>query len=267
MSLPDELVELTARKLFQAEATREQIGLLSLQYPDASIDEGYQIQQALIDLKEQSGLKRKGWKIGLTSRAMQQALGIETPDSGILFDNMFFENGSRVPPDRFIQPRVEAEIAFVLKHELSGEVTIFDVLDATDYVCPALEILDTRIKRVDEKTGKRRNVFDTISDNAANGGIVIGGRPMRPLDIDMTRAGVAVSKNGWIEETGLGAGVLGNPALAIVWLSRRLGQYGGRLSAGDVVLSGSFIRPVEAGHGDTIMADYGSFGSVSIYFE
>lgn len=267
MTLSNKLVEDAAQKLFNAEQQRQQINLISLQYPDATMDDGYAIQNALVKLKEQSGLKRKGWKIGLTSKAMQKALGIDIPDSGTLFDNMFFENGARIPADRFIEPRIEAEIAFVLAHTLDGNATLFDVLKATDYVCPALEILDTRIKRVDDKTGKRRNVFDTISDNAANGGIVLGGGPVHPDDIDLTRVGAIVSKNGSIEETGLGAGVLGHPAQGIVWLTKRLERYGGQLRAGDVILSGSFIRPVEARSGDTIMADFGPLGTVSIYFE
>ncbi|RDL50400.1 2-hydroxyhexa-2,4-dienoate hydratase [Ensifer sp. M14] len=209
-----------------------------------------------------------GWKIGLTSKAMQYALNIDIPDSGVLFDDMMFEDGATIPADRFIQPRIEAEIAFVMKAPLAGpNVSVFDVLNATDYVTPALEILDTRILRVDPETKKTRTIVDTISDNAANAGIVIGGRAMRPQDVDMRWMGAIVSRNAEVEETGLGAGVLNHPARGIAWLANRLANYGDRIDAGQIVLAGSFIRPVEARHGDTIVADFGPQGTVSCFFE
>ncbi len=257
-----------ALSLFNAEKNGKQTGLLSLQYPDMNMDDAYAVQGALVELKKEDGLRARGYKIGLTSRAMQDALNIDIPDSGILFDNMFFENGATVPKDRFIQPRIEAEIAFVFKDDLRGDnITIFDVLNATDYVSPALEILDTRILRVDPDSGKTRNVCDTIADNAANAGIVLGGRACKPNDIDLRWAGAIVSRNAVVEETGLGAGVLNHPAQGIVWLANRLAEYGESIQRGQVVISGSFIRPVEATHGSTINADYGSLGSVSVYFE
>jgi 2-oxo-hept-3-ene-1,7-dioate hydratase len=257
-----------ARRLFEAEKTRTQIRLLSLDYPDAGMDDAYRVQAELVRLKIESGRVAKGWKIGLTSKAMQDALSIDIPDSGVLLDDMFFPDSAKIPADRFIQPRIEAEIAFVMKAPLKGPgVTVFDVLNATDFITPALEILDTRIQRVDPETKKARTIFDTISDNAANGGIVMGGRPVRPLDADMRWMGAIVSRNGEVEETGLGAGVLNNPAAGIAWLANRLAQYGSSISAGDVVLSGSFIRPVEARHGDTILADFGPYGTVSAYFD
>ncbi|RUY02524.1 fumarylacetoacetate hydrolase family protein, partial [Mesorhizobium sp. M7A.F.Ca.CA.004.04.1.1] len=172
-----------------------------------------------------------------------------------------------VPAGRFIQPRVEAEIAFVMKAPLKGPgVTISDVLHATDYITPALEILDTRIERVNAETKKVRTFFDTISDNAANAGIVIGGRRQRPDEADMRWIGAIVSRNAEVEETGLGAGVLNHPAMGIAWLADRLARYGMSIAAGEVVLSGSFVRPVEARPGDTIVADFGSSGTVSIHF-
>jgi len=140
------------------------------------------------------------------------------------------------------------------------------VLNATDFVVPALEILDTRIERVDPVTKSTRKIFDTIADNAANAGIVLGGRPLRPHDADMRWIGAIVSRNGVVEETGLGAGVLNHPATGVAWLANRLAQYGASIAPGEVVLSGSFIRPVEARHGDTILADFGPFGTVSVYF-
>ncbi len=257
-----------AQTLFEAEKSGVQRGLLSVEYPDISLDDAYAVQAALVSLKTDAGLVIRGWKIGLTSRAMQAALNIETPDSGVLFDNMLLENGGRVAADRFIQPRVEAEIAFVLKRDLDAHnLDLQGVMAATEYVCPALEILDTRILRADPQSGRARTIHDTVSDNAANAGIVLGGNPMDPADVNLARVGVVLSRNACIEETGLGAGVLGHPAQGIVWLARRLAQYGQQIKAGEIVISGSFIRPVEAPHGSTIHADYGDFGNVSLFFE
>lgn len=263
----DEDVEDAAARLFEAERDRRQIRLLSLDFPDATMDDAYRVQAALVRRKVTSGLKPKGWKIGLTSRAMQSALNIDIPDSGVLFDDMFFDDGGRVPPDRFIQPRIEAEIAFVMKAPLSGEVvTVEDVLNATDYVTPSLEILDTRIERVNTETKKARTIFDTISDNAANAGLVLSPLKISPREADMRWMGAIVMRNGEVEETGLGAGVLNHPAAGIAWLAERLCKYGMAIAAGEVVLSGSFVRPVEARLGDAIVADFGRFGTVSVTF-
>jgi 2-oxo-hept-3-ene-1,7-dioate hydratase len=266
--LTKEDIEAAAASLDQAEKSNAQTGLLSLKYPAIDMDDAYAIQGAWVRNKIASGRKVIGWKIGLTSKAMQYALNINIPDSGVLFDDMVFEDGATVPADRFIQPRIEAEIAFVMKKPLKGPgVTVFDVLNATDYVTPALEILDTRIVRVDPETKKARNVFDTISDNAANAGIVTGGRAVKPDAIDMRWMGAIVSRNAEVEETGLGAGVLNQPARGIAWLANRLAQYGEEgIEAGQIVLAGSFIRPIEARHGDTIVADFGPYGSVSLFF-
>jgi len=231
------------------------------------MDDAYAVQSAWVKKKIAAGRKPIGWKIGLTSKAMQYALNIDIPDSGVLLDDMMFEDGATVPADRFIQPRIEAEIAFVMKAPLRGpDISIFDVLNATDYVTPALEILDTRILRVDPQTKKPRTIVDTISDNAANAGIVTGGRAVRPGEIDMRWMGAIVSRNAEVEETGLGAGVLNQPARGVAWLANRLAQYGDGIEAGQIVLAGSFIRPIEARHGDTINADFGPYGSVSLYF-
>ncbi len=261
-------VKRAAEALFAAERDRRQIGLLSRAHPDATMDDAYAVQTALVGLKRKSGLKQIGWKIGLTSKAMQNALAIDIPDSGVLFDDMMFPDGGTVPAGRFIQPRIEAEIAFVMKRDLAGpDVTIDDVLAATGHILPALEILDTRILRSDPATGRSRTFFDTISDNAANAGIVTGGSPVTLDAVDMRWIGAIVARNGVVEETGLGAGVLDHPARGVAWLANRLSQYGGRISAGDIVLSGSFIRPVEAIPGSLITADFGSFGFVSVSFE
>jgi 2-oxo-hept-3-ene-1,7-dioate hydratase len=260
-------IEDAARQLDEAERNRTQIGLLSLAHPGMTMDDAYAIQQAWVEMKKASGLAVKGWKIGLTSKAMQAALDIDIPDSGVLFDNMFFEDGARIPEDRFIQPRIEAEIAFVMKADLKGPgATVSDVLEATDHIAPCLEILDTRILRLDPETKRPRIITDTISDNAANAGVVMGSGRADPGSLDMRWIGAIVTRNDEVEETGLGAGVLDHPARGIAWLADRLAEYGGAISAGDVVLSGSFIRPVEARHGDTIVADFGGFGSVRCSF-
>ncbi|MCL4143073.1 UNVERIFIED_CONTAM: hypothetical protein GTU68_033910 [Idotea baltica] len=231
------------------------------------MQDAYKIQAALIAQKMAAGAKGIGWKIGLTSKAMQYALNIDIPDSGILLDDMAFVNGATIPKNRFIQPRVEAEIAFVMKSDLSGgDITQDDVINATDYIAPALEILDTRILRVDPKTGATRKVFDTIADNAANAGIVMGDQKLNPAEIDMRWMGAIASRNNEVEETGLGAGVLNHPALGIVWLVNRLAKFGDGIKAGDIVLSGSFIRPIEAPSGSVIHADYGPYGHLTCTF-
>lgn len=253
--------------LFEAERSGRQIGLLSLEYPSLSMDDAYAIQADLCDRKRAAGASVIGWKIGLTSKAMRDALCIDIPDSGILFDDMVFENGAAVPEGRFIEPRIEAEIAFVTNDTLFGPgVTREDVVRATEHVVAALEILDTRILRRDPASGRARTVFDTIADNAANAGIVLGDVRHSVGEVDLRWAGALVRKNGEVEETGLGAGVLDDPALAVAWLANRLGQYGQRIDAGQVVLSGSFIRPVEAPPGSRIFADFGLFGEVSCDF-
>lgn len=250
-----------------AERTRVQTGLISLKHPGITLDEAYAIQDAWVKRKLASGRRIIGWKIGLTSKAMQAALNITVPDSGVLLDDMAFDDGAVIAPDRFIQPRIEAEVAFVMKAPLEGPgIGVFEVLRATEFVTPALEILDTRILRVDPDTRKARTIIDTVSDNAANAGIVLGGRALAPEATDMRWMGAIVSRNAEVEETGLGAGVLNHPARGIAWLANRLAQYGGRIEAGQVVLAGSFIRPIEARHGDTITADFGSAGTISCHF-
>ena len=251
------------RALFEAERTGVQIGLLSRRYEGMTLDDAYAVQAAFVDLKRETGRGTIGWKIGLTSRAMQDALGIDTPDSGVLLDDMLFKTGATVPEGRFIQPRVEAEIAFLMRAPLSGPVTPAQVIEATECVAPSLEILDTRILR--SEGGRARIITDTVSDNAANAGIVLGAERHAP-DMDLAWVGAIVSRDGTVEETGLGAGVLGDPALSVAWLAERLGRYGMGIEPGQWVLSGSFIRPVECPPGTRIEADFGAFGSVSVRF-
>ena len=260
-------IQEAAETLWQAEQTGQQCPLLSATYPGMTMDHAYAVQAALIERRQRAGHKVIGWKIGLTSKAMQYALNIDIPDSGMLMDDMLFSDGATVPAGRFIQPRIEAEIAFVMKAPLAGgDVTRDDVIAATDYVAPSIEILDTRIQRNDPATGKTRVITDTISDNAANAGIVLG--PQRhAIDAhDLRWVGAIVSRNGEVEETGLGAGVLNDPVQGIVWLARRMEQYGQRIEAGQVILSGSFIRPVECPPGSEIVADFHDFGLVRVNF-
>jgi 2-oxo-hept-3-ene-1,7-dioate hydratase len=267
MTLTTDEINRAAQRLHQAERSRSQIRQLSQQHPAISLADAYAIQKSWIDIKVAEGRVIKGHKIGLTSRAMQSALGIDEPDSGVLLDDMFFADGGLVPSERFIATRVEAELAFIMKTRLSGPgCTLFDVLNATDFVVPALEILDTRIERVDRDTKATRKIFDTVADNAANAGIVLGGRPLRPLETDLRWIGALCFKNGQLEETGLAAGVLNHPATAVAWLANKIAPHGLALEPGQVVLAGSFIRPIETRKGDTIQADYGPYGSVSCYF-
>ena len=256
-----------AADLLQAERRGEQIGLLSLRHPEMGMDDAYEVQNAIYHQKLAEGRRVIGWKIGLTSKAMQYALNIDIPDSGILFDDMVFDNGATVPAGRFIQPRVEAEIAFVMKSAIGGEdVSREEIIAATGYVAPAIEILDTRIQRVDSETGKTRTVFDTISDNAANAGIVLGAERHAIDAYDLRWVGALTFRNGEIEETGLGAGVLNDPIESVVWLARRMAQYGQSIEPGQISLSGSVIRPGECPSGTKVHADFGPFGSVDINF-
>ena len=207
--LTHDTILLLARQLYDARKTRTQLRHFSRQYPDMTIEDGYAIQREWVRLELADGRTIRGRKIGLTSRAMQMASQITEPDYAPLMDDMFFETGSDIAVAHFIAPRIEVELAFVLGRDLKGPgVTLFDVLSATDYVTPAIEIIDSRIEQFDRETRAMRKVFDTISDFAANAGIVLGGRPVRPLDVDLRWVGAMLFKNGVIEETGLAAAVL-----------------------------------------------------------
>ena len=221
--------------------------------------------KTLVDMMGTGTLKRGN--AGSSVRAMQQALNITTPDSGVLLDDMLFADGATVSKGRFIQPRIEAEIAFVMRAPLCGlDVTRADVIAATDYVSPSLEILDTRILRADPATGRARVIYDTVADNAANAGIVLGAERHDVTAHDLRWVGAIVKRDGVVEETGLGAGVLDDPVTGILWLVHRLAAYGAGISAGDIVLSGSFIRPLEAPSGSVFEANFGAFGRVDLRF-
>ena len=261
-----DLISQLAAELHQSEKSRVQIAHFSKRFPGMTIEDGYAISRAWVAMKMAEGRTVKGHKIGLTSRAMQQSSQIDEPDYGTLLDDMFFTPGD-IPTARFIAPRVEVELAFVLKRKLEGaRLSIDDVLDATDYVTPAIEIIDSRIEQFDRHTKVMRKVFVTISDNAANAGIVLGGSKTLARSVDLPWVGAILRQNGVVEETGLAAGVQGHPAIGVAWLAAKLSAWGECLDAGEVVLAGSFTRPVPAKAGDLFDADYGPLGRFEFRF-
>ncbi|HKX39996.1 MAG TPA: 2-oxo-hepta-3-ene-1,7-dioic acid hydratase [Burkholderiaceae bacterium] len=256
-----------ARELHDAERTRVQLEHFSKRYPALEIADSYAIQREWVALQRAEGRRVIGHKIGLTSRAMQIASQITEPDYGTLLDSMLLRDGSEVEAARFIVPRFEVEFAYILARPLKGPgVTLFDVLNATDYVVPALELIDARIEQFDRATKAPRKVLDTIADNAANAGIVLGGRPMKPDAVDWRWAGALLFKNGVIEESGLGAAVLNHPGNGVAWLANKLAPHDEHLEAGEIVLGGSFTRPVACAAGDVFHADYGPLGSITVRF-
>jgi 2-oxo-hept-3-ene-1,7-dioate hydratase len=266
--LDQSTVQALALRLDGAEKSRTQIRQFSLDYPHLTIDDAYAIQQQWVSFKLAAGRRIKGHKIGLTSKAMQYSSNISEPDYGSLLDDMFFYDGAELPFNRFIVPRVEVELAFVLSKPLRGpDCSIFDVLNATDYVVPAIEIIDARIQQVDPEIKVTRKVVDTISDNAANAALVIGGRPFKPLDADLRWISALCWRNGSLEESGVAAAVLNHPANGVAWLANKLAPHEASLAAGEIILSGSFTRPVPAQQKDTFHIDYGPYGSISCHFK
>lgn len=246
-----------------AEAEFSRIGVLPItsDRPELTIEEAYQIQLENIKRKIEGGQKIVGKKIGLTSLAMQRLLNVEEPDYGHLLDSMVVENGGKVSIKKVSQPKVEAEIAFVLKKELKGpNVTALDVIQATDYVIPALEIVDSRIKDWKIK------LHDTIADNASSGFYVLGGKPARLSEIDLELIGMILTKNGEISNTGVGAAALGNPINCVAWLANRLADFDIYLKKGEVILSGALSAAVEAHPGDFFTARFAHIGQVSVHF-
>jgi 2-oxo-hept-3-ene-1,7-dioate hydratase len=266
MTFSPDTIQQLARELNESERSRQQVEHFSKRHPGMTVADGYAISRAWVAMKIAEGRQVRGHKIGLTSRAMQQSSQIDEPDYGTLLDDMFFAPGD-LPSERFIAPRVEVELAFILKRKLQGpQVSVEDVLEATDYVQPAIEIIDARIEQFDRHTKAMRKVYDTISDNAANAGIVLGGRRVRPDEVDLPWVGAVLRQNGVVEETGLAAGVQGHPAIGIAWLAQKLAPWGECLEAGEVVLAGSFTRPVVAKRGDVFDADYGPLGRFTFRF-
>lgn len=253
-------IQSLAAELREARRTRQQVRHFSRRFPGMTVEDGYAIQRAWVALEIAAGRSIRGRKIGLTSRAMQQASKMTEPDYGVLLDDMVHADGARIPAARFIAPRLEVELAFVLGKRLGGQgVSVFDVLDATAYVTPALEIIDYR-------TEVPRAIVDTIADNAAAAGIVTGGRVVRPMDVDLRWCAATLSKNGVIEESGVSAAVMGHPAMGIVWLANRLARHDIMLEPGHILLAGSFTRPVNIAAGDVIHADFGPLGAIGVSF-
>lgn len=254
-------IDQIASELAEADRTRELIPRITKRFPDATVEDSYEIQGVWRDQQIAAGRRLVGRKIGLTSKAMQAATGITEPDYGVMFDDTVYENGSIIDYNRFLNVRIEVELAFLLKAPLEGpHCSIFDVLRATEYVVPALEILNSHIEL------EGRTIVDTISDNAAYGGMVIGGNPTKPDTVDLRWVSALLYKNETIEETGVAAGVLNHPATGVAWLANKFHQHGSRLEAGELILAGSFTRPMWVEQGDSVLCDYGPMGTVSCRF-
>lgn len=267
VTLTPEAAAAEAQLLDNAERTATQIRRTTAAHDFLTLDDAYSIQARWREIKLARGEQIVGHKIGLTSRAMQAAMQIETPDSGFLTNEMVFEPNSTLSAAAFCDPKVEIELAFTLATDLSGtDLAVDDVLDATEFVQPAVELIAARSYRADPTTGRRRTVFDTIADNAANGGIISGGKKVAPREIDLAWVSAVGSRNGTVEETGVAAGVLGHPARGIAWLAKRYAETGQTLEAGQVILAGSFTRPIDVRAGDEFTFDYGPLGSFNLAF-
>jgi 2-oxo-hept-3-ene-1,7-dioate hydratase len=249
-----------ADTLMTAQRERKQAVQFSTTWPGITIEDAYAISTEVANRRIAAGAKLIGHKVGLTSKAMQRSSQIDEPDYGHLLDDMMIADGAKVAHADYCRPRVEIELAFVLGRRLMGPgVGLPDVLRATEYVVPAIEIVDARLQ-------DQRKIFDTVADNGAAAGIVIGGRPVGPMDVDLRWVGGIMYRNSEIEETGVAAGVLGHPALGVAWLANKLGPHGVALEPGHLVLAGSFTRVVHAQKGDTLHADFGALGGIAVQF-
>jgi 2-oxo-hept-3-ene-1,7-dioate hydratase len=249
-----------AEEILRAERERVPIPQLSRTFPNMEIEDAYRVQDLWAEARIAKGARVIGHKIGLTSRAMQMASKITEPDYGRILDDAMYNDGAQIRADLFLKPRLEVELAFIMGEDLEGPgIRTYDVLRATEFVLPALEIIDYR-------TEVPRAIVDTIADNAAFGAIVVGGRTIRPMDIDVRWVGATLSKNGIIEESGVSAAVMGHPAAGIAWLVNKLHAVGAKLKRGQIVLGGSFTRPVDIAKGDVIHADYGPLGAIGVSF-
>lgn len=258
--LTDEQRAQAVASLLESHRTKVQGERPSAMFPEIEIADSYAISSKVAEAKVKAGARIVGHKIGLTSKAMQAASKIDEPDYGYLFDDLVLADGAKVPFESFCVPRVEPELTFILKEPLKGPgVGLVDVMRATEWVVPSIEIIDARVT-------EPRKIFDTVADNGAAAGIVLGGRPVRPEAVDLRWVGAIFYRNSEIEETGVAAGVLGHPAMAIAWLANKLGPFGTVLEPGHLMLSGSFTRPVWAKKGDTLHADFGPLGSVAVQF-
>ena len=260
-TLDTETITAIADELAAAERDRTTIPLITRRNPGMTVDDSYAVQGLWRERAIAAGRRAVGRKIGLTSKVMQVATGITEPDYGAIFADQVYENGALIEHDRFSNVRIEVELAFVLGNALEGpDVTLFDVLSATKYVVPALEILSSRIEL------EGRTIVDTICDNAALGGVVYGGRPVAVDQVDLRWVSALLYRNETIEESGVAAAVLNHPATGVAWLANKLAAHGARLEAGEIVLAGSFTRPMWVERGDTVHADYGTLGAVTCRF-
>lgn len=260
-SIDTNKIEKLSNNLRKAESEKKGVEPLTELDSNISIEEAYKIQMLTIQNKIKAGQKIVGKKIGLTSVAMQKLLGVDQPDYGHLLDGMAIENYGVITRDKVLQPKVEAEIAFVLKKDLIGpSVTVMDVIQATDYVIPSLEIVDSRV--ADWKI----QLQDTIADNASSGLYVLGGKPMLIDQVDLAQIGMVLYKNGEIMNTGVGAAALGHPAVCVAWLANQLHQFGHHLKAGEVILSGALSAAIDAKPGDFFHARFAHIGDVGVRF-
>jgi 2-keto-4-pentenoate hydratase len=247
--------------LAEAERTRTPVPPLTLTYPTIDAGAAYDIQLMNVNERVEAGAAVRGHKVGLTSVAMQDMLGVHEPDFGHLLNDMFVHDGQTVQADAYIQPKVEIEIAFVLCRSLGGGgITTADVLRATEFVLPSIEIIDSRI--ADWKI----SLADTIADNASSGSVVLGGRATKLDGLDLRHTGAILERSGHIMETGVGAAVLGNPVIAVAWLANKLHESAINLEEGDVVLAGSCTRAIDVFPGDVIRAEFAHLGAVSVAF-
>lgn len=266
MIAPELATEL-AQRIIDAERSKQPTKQISQLHPELTIDDAYVIQAAGVRLAEQAGRVVRARKIGLTSKVMQDAVGIKEPDSGVIYDDMFYAHGDTVPFDRFIAPRIEVELAFVLGADLEGpDCQLEDVLEATSYVTPAVEILDARIQMTDPETGTTRTIVDTVADNAADAGIIVANQRFDVHELDLPWVCAVLRRNGEIEESGVAAAVLGHPARGVAWLANRLAGQGLGLKAGELILAGSFTRILWVRRGDQFVADYGGLGTLAFSF-
>ena len=257
---PDD-IEAIAAELAEADRTHGVIPRITARYPDATVEDSYAIQGVWRDQNIAAGRRLVGRKIGLTSKAMQQATGITEPDYGVMFDDTVYSSGAEIPVDLFSNVRIEVELAFVLKTPLEGpDCSLDDALAAIDCAVPALEVLNSHIEL------EGRTIVDTIADNAAYGGMVLGGNPTRPDAVDLRWVSALLYRNETIEQTGVAAGVLNHPATGVAWLANKLHQHGGTLQAGEIILAGSFTRPMWISRGDSVLCDYGPMGTISCRF-
>ncbi|MDM5188321.1 fumarylacetoacetate hydrolase family protein [Bacillus sp. DX4.1] len=255
------LIKKLADELLQAENSCESILPFTERYPDLSVSDSYHIQLEVVNQKLKQGRKVIGKKVGLTSMAMQQMLGVNEPDYGHLLDDMKIDSGSETSIDSFVSPKVEAEIGFILAEDLSGpNVTYVDVLMATKYIVPTLEIIDSRI--ADWKI----KLADTVADNGSSAKVVVGEKLSIVSEVDLRTAGMALYKNNELIATGAGAAALGHPAQAVAWLANKLSEFNISLKAGELILPGALSGAVAVERNDVISAQFGPLGSVSVTF-